>query len=119
MNRMLRSICFLLAAALAGGWAQPSASEARAAMNEVSIDCSKADAMIIHPSGSMKAMTASGDLDKDYVHLMMMENSAMMAMTKTEIACGKDQITKATARKMLGRATGDDRSLRQLLGGGA
>ena len=66
----------------------------------------------------MQAMTPSGDVDKDFAKMMMVRNAAMIAMMKTEMACGKDAKTKAMARKMLEQATVDAGDLHVLLGGG-
>ena len=119
MNRPIRSICLMLAAGLALGLAQAAPGGAQDAMKNTAIDCSKADSMMMaHPDKAMQAMKPSGDVDKDFAQMMMMRNSAMMAMVKAEVACGKDAKTKAMAQKLLDQETANAAELKKLLSGG-
>jgi uncharacterized protein (DUF305 family) len=114
MNHPIRSICLVLAAALALGFAQAIPGGAQDA-KKTATDCSKTDSMIMQPDTSVQA---SGDVDKDFAQTMTMHNSRMMAMEKAELACGKDAKTKAMAQKLLNQAAANAAELKQLLGGG-
>ena len=88
-------------------------------MKNTAIDCSKADSMMMaEPSSSMQAPKPSGDVDKDFAHTMMVHTSAMMAMMKAEVACGKDAKTRASAQRLLDQATENTAELQTLFGGG-
>jgi uncharacterized protein (DUF305 family) len=116
MNHPVRSICLMLAAALAVGLAQaPGGAQDP---KNTAIDCSKADSMMMQPETSVQAMKRSGDVDKDFAQTMMMHNGKMMAMEKAEVACGKDAKTKAMAQNLLDQAATNAAELKELLGGG-
>ena len=116
MNRPIRPICLMLAAGLSLGLAQTAPGSAQNA--NAAIDCSKADSTMMQQPGTSQAMQPTGDVDKDYAQMMKMHNDQMMAMSKTEAACGKDPKTKAFAQKNLGLYTTGSKELNALVGGG-
>ena len=119
MNCPTRSIRLVLAAGLALSLAQAAPGSAQTATNNAAVDCSKADSTMMEPDTSMQSMKPTGDIDKDFAQMMMAHNKKMMAMARTEVACGKDPKAKAMAQKALDQANANARSLRLLLGGGA
>ena len=109
----------MLAAGLALGLAQAAPGSAQNAMNDTAIDCSKADSTMMQQPSTSHAMKPTGDVDKDYAQMMKMHNHQMMAMSKTEAACGKDPKMKAFAQKNLGLYRAGSKELNAILGGGA
>jgi len=115
MNRPIRSICFLLAAGLALGWAQAGPNGAQAATKNSAVQPAKANSAVV---AQTQATSASRDVDKDFVQAIMVRNSEMMSMVKGEIAHGKDAKTKAMAQELLNQETANAAELKKLLGGG-
>ena len=118
MNRPIRPICLMLAAGLSLGLAQAAPGSAQNATASPGSDCSKADSTMMQQPGTSQAMQPTGDVDKDYAQMMKMHNDQMMAMSKTEAACGKDPKMKAFAQKNLGLYTTGSKELNALVGGG-
>jgi uncharacterized protein (DUF305 family) len=93
---------FVLAIALAAATAGASAIAPRAATAadapDMTIDCSKADSMMSDASkGTGPAMT--GDLDKDFMLIVMDHEKGTAMIMKIEAQCGKDPKMKAMAQK--------------------
>ena len=116
MNRPIRSICLMLAAGLSLSLAQTAPGSAQNA--NAAIDCSKADSTMMQQPGTSQAMQPTGDVDKDYAQMMMMHNDQMMAMSKTEAACGKNPKTKAYAQNQIKFYSAGSKQLKAFVGGG-
>ena len=117
MNRSIRSIFVVLAAAVALGLAQAAPGNAQNAMKSTAMDCSKADSMMAmpQPDTTMQAMKPTGNLDKDFAQTMMAHNAAMMEMAKAEAACGKDAKTKAMAQKAIDQLNANNQALGDII----
>jgi len=118
MNHPARSICLTLAGGLALGLALAAPGSAQNAMDNTAIDCSKADSTMMQQPGTSQATQPTGDVDKDYAQMMVMHNDQMMAMSKTEAACGKDPKTKAYAQNQIKFYSAGSKQLKALVGGG-
>jgi len=107
MNRMFRTALVALSAALPllATSATTSLADTMKGGSMMSADCKSADAMMMKTphSDSMMAMKPSGNTDQDFAHMMMLHESAMMAMAKIELKCAKDAKTKQMAQREIDR----------------
>jgi uncharacterized protein (DUF305 family) len=65
------------------------------------MDCSKAESMMGDAAKMGTTDTMSGDVDKDFMVVMMDHEKGTMMMMKIEAACGKNPKEKAMAQKGL------------------
>jgi hypothetical protein len=75
-------------------------------MKGAAMDCKNADPMMMkmaHSEDSMMAMKMSGNTDRDFAHMMMNHEKAMMAMAKLELKCAKDARMKQMAQHEIER----------------
>ena len=107
MNRMFRTALVALSAALPllAASAATSFADTMKGSSMMGTDCKNADAMMMKMphSDSMMAMKSSGNTDQDFAHMMMMHESAMMAMAKIELKCAKDAKMKQMAQHEIDR----------------
>jgi hypothetical protein len=72
----------------------------------ISAGCKNADATMMkmaHSDDAMMPKKMSGDADKDFAKMAMVNQSNLMAMAKVEAKCGKNDASRAAAQKMVDR----------------
>lgn len=119
MTKLIRSACLTLVAGLALSLSTlaPSLGDT---MGSASMDCSKADTMMMSPHAmpmptGMEDMKPTGNMDKDFTQMAMMHNDMMMKMAHMEMMCGKDAKAKAAAAKMMDTMKIWDSTLQDIL----
>lgn len=100
--KIINAIIFILASvtAFTGGYSVNAVAE-KFGTNQTT-NCSEelfeTMADMHHAMGMVKT---SGDLDEDFVRLMLPHHQAAIEMAKVELKCGKDEVTRRLAQEII------------------
>lgn len=104
LSRMVLCMGFSVLGALAAGTAEAQGASAPMAKPMAGMEAGASKEMqtaMMSGMDSMKSMTMSGDVDKDFAMMMKLHHQQAIAMAKPEAEHGKSPEMKAMARKVI------------------
>jgi uncharacterized protein (DUF305 family) len=101
-QKLFGIVVLLSASLLAGSFAVNAVSGDDDKKNQAPPDCSeKLRQSMDEMHRQMHSVKPSGDVDEDFVRLMLPHHEAAVEMAKTELLCGKDPVNRRLAQEII------------------